>query len=160
MVASTLMRETVALWMLLPLRLYTGVAYVRTGLGKIANHWLSESTRLEVTIAGWLAGGKPYHFYEGFLRSVVQPHAKLFSFLIVIGEISVGAALVLGLFTRPFAIAGLFMTLNFLLGQGEGLTANSSTAFVMILLTFALVPSGRVFGLDHFLRGKAPKWAS
>lgn len=153
------MRETVALWMLLPLRLFVGESLIRAGLGKIANRWLSEA-RMELVVNGWLAQEKPPHFYESFLRSVVIPHHHLFAVLVVTGEIAVGSALLLGLFTRPAAAIGLFMTLNFFFGQGEGLTANSSAAYVVMLLTLALVPTGRALGLDALLRGKVPRWLS
>src|SRR6266404_5288588 len=140
------MRETVALWMLLPLRLFVGQSLIRTGLNKIANHWLT-TDRMQLTVSGWLSAGKTAHFYEGFLRDVVVPHQHLFATLIVIGEIGVGAALVLGLFTRPAAAMGVFMTLNFFFGQGETLSANSTAAYLVMLLTLALAPSGRVLGL-------------
>ena len=153
------MKETVALWMLLPLRLFVGESLVRAGLGKIVNRWLTDAG-LELTINGWLAHEKPAHFYQGFLRDVVVPHYHLFAWLIVVGEISVGCAMLLGLFTRPAAVVGLFMTLNFYLGQGETLTANTSAAYLAMLLTLAIVPAGRALGADAFLKGKVPRWLS
>jgi thiosulfate dehydrogenase [quinone] large subunit len=153
------MKETVALWMLLPLRLFVGQSLIRAGLSKIANHWLTEA-RLELVVNGWLASGKPAHFYEGFLRDVVVPHHHMFATMVVMGEIGVGAALVLGVFTRPAAALGLLMVFNFFLGQGESLNANSTAAYLAMLLTLVLVPSGRVLGVDAFLRGKVPRWLS
>src|SRR5262245_235813 len=116
------MRETFPLWACLPLRLFTAVAMVRAALSKIANHWL-DAPRLEAVVRSWISVGKPPASYQSFLEHFVLPHAKLFSTLVVVGEMAVGGALLLGMFSRPAALVGLFMTLNFLLGQGESINA-------------------------------------
>jgi thiosulfate dehydrogenase [quinone] large subunit len=153
------MRESISLGLLVPLRLFTGWTLARAGLSKAMGGWLHEG-KLTNSVSGWLTAGKPYPFYAPFLRHVVLPHAKLFSFLIASGELSVGVALLLGLFTRPAAFFGFLLVLAILLGQGDPLGANVTCAFCAILLTLLLTAPGRVLGLDAALRGRVPRWLS
>ena len=145
--------------LLLPLRLYAGYSLFRAGLSKAMSGWLSQP-KLSSTISGWLSQGKPYSFYASFLRDFVLPHHQLFSFLVVGGELAVGLALFVGLFTRPAAFFGLVMVLSFLFGQGEPFGANVTCAFAMIMLTLLLASPGRVLGLDAALAGRVPRWLS
>jgi thiosulfate dehydrogenase [quinone] large subunit len=149
------MREPIPSWMLVPLRLYAGWSLLRAGLGKLSGNWLHEP-RLHNAVSGWLHDGKPYGFYAGFLRNVVLPHSGIFSWLVVGGELLVGAALLIGLFIRPAAFFGLLMTLAFLFGQGDPIGANPTAAFVAICLTL-LLAAPRALGVDALLHGRVPR---
>ena len=52
--------------------------------------------------------------YKRFLADVVLPHAVLFAQLSRWGEVLIGCALVLGLFTRLAAFCGVALALNYL----------------------------------------------
>jgi thiosulfate dehydrogenase [quinone] large subunit len=152
------MREPIGLWVLLPMRLWAGWVMGRAGLAKAMGGWLHEP-KLPAIITGWLTAGKPYGFYAPFLRNVVLPHDGLFSFLVVAGELAVGAALLLGLLARPAALGGLVMVLAFLFGQGDPLVgANPTSAMAVAMLTLALAAPGRALGLDAALRGRVSPW--
>jgi thiosulfate dehydrogenase [quinone] large subunit len=153
------MREPIALGLLVPLRLYVGYAFLRAALTKLAGHWLTDA-KLAGILNGWLRDGKTYGFYAGFLRNVVVPHAHVFSYLVVGGEVLVGAALLLGLFTRPTAVAGLLLTLNIFLGAGDSFGANPTSAFLVMFFTILLTAPGRALGVDALLRHRAPRWMS
>ena len=144
---------------LLPLRLFCGWSLLNTGLKKVADGWLTRP-ELANTIDGWLREGKPYGFYAPFLRSVVLPHAHVFSILVSFGELCVGAALLAGLFTRFAAAAGVLLVTNFLLGRGDGIGANNTAPWIAMLLTLMLTSPGRTLGLDAALRGRVPRWLS
>ena len=144
---------------LLPLRLFCGWSLLNTGMKKLNDGWLSRP-ELANTIEGWLREGKPYGFYAPFLRSVVLPHAHLFSILVSFGELLVGAALLAGLFTRFAAAAGVLLTLNFMLGRGDGIGANNTAPWVAMMVTLMLTSAGRTLGLDAALRGRLPSWLS
>src|SRR3954471_12166392 len=131
------MREPIPMWMLVPLRLYAGYAMGRAGLAKAMGGWFSEP-KLSNTVSGWVNAGKPYAFYDPFLRHVVLPHAKVFTFLVVGGELAVGLALLIGLGTRAAAAGGFLLVLAFLLGQGDPIGANVTCAMCMIMLTLFL----------------------
>lgn len=51
-------------------------------------------------------------FYQAFLTGVVLPNAKFFAWLVGLGELAIGIALVLGLFVRAASIAGAVHMLN------------------------------------------------
>jgi thiosulfate dehydrogenase (quinone) large subunit len=151
------MGELTKIAFLLPLRLFCGWTLLNTGLKKLHDGWLTRP-ELAQTIEGWLRDGKPYGFYAPFLRAVVLPHAHVFAILVSFGELLVGAALLAGLFTRAAAAAGVLLTLNFLLGRGDGLGANNTAPWVFMMLTLMLTGAGRTLGLDGALRGKLPRW--
>jgi uncharacterized membrane protein YphA (DoxX/SURF4 family) len=69
----------------------------------------------------------------------------------MIGEIAVGACLLLGLFTRFSAAIGLFMLINYYLGPGMargGASLAQQQTFIMLLAIFILANPGRTLGLD------------
>ncbi len=78
------------------------------------------------------------------------PNAQLMSYLVAYGELLVGIALIIGIFTRFSALMGAVMALAFLL-------AGSTSSGLPILLTvgLALTLSGKtagVYGLDYFAK--------
>lgn len=153
------MGELTRVVFLLPLRLFCGWVLLNTGLAKLSGGWL-DRPQLADTVSGWLRDGKPYHFYAPFLHDVVLPHAHLFSWMVSFGELLAGAALLAGLFTRCAAAGGLLLVGNFFLGRGDGIGANNTAPFVVMLLTVLLTNPGRALGLDAALRGHVPRWLS
>ncbi|MDE2180989.1 MAG: DoxX family protein, partial [candidate division NC10 bacterium] len=74
------------------------------------------------------------------------------------GMILAGLALLFGLLTRPAALAGIFMTLNFYLAKGGGSPATTSDqAFMAGLLVVFLTRAGRSLGLDCWLARRYPR---
>jgi uncharacterized membrane protein YphA (DoxX/SURF4 family) len=78
----------------------------------------------------------------------------LFGYLVMIGEIAVGACLFVGLLTRYSAFVGLFMLINYYLGvgmtRGGAMVAQQQT-FIIALAIFVLAQPGRTLGLDGLL---------
>lgn len=146
--------RTAPLWFLV--RLYVGWAWLSAGLGKWGNPaWTGESAGAAITgfVNGALrktAGEHPdvQAFYARFLEKVVLPNAAAFSFLVVAGEILVGLALLLGLFTGIAAFFGGFLNANFLLA------GTVSTNPILFILATWLVLAWRVagwWGLDRWV---------
>jgi thiosulfate dehydrogenase (quinone) large subunit len=86
------------------------------------------------------------------------PNAGLFSFLVMWGEILVGIALILGVFTNFAALMGIVMNFAFLF------SGTVSTNAQMVLLTvFVLIAGANAgrYGLDRwvmpYLRNHLPK---
>ena len=152
------MRPQTSVTALVPLRLFVGWIFLVAGIGKITGGWMTSNAHLLDILQGWLREGRPYHFYAPFLRDVVIPRVHVFSVLIPIGELCVGATLLLGLLTRWAALVGMSMVLAFLLGRGDGLGNNNTAPMVVMCLTLMLTNPGRVLGIDAALRGKLPSW--
>ncbi len=153
------MREQTPVAYLVPLRLFTGWVFLMGALSKIHAGWLSRPA-LKRVIEGWLHDGHPYSFYAAFLRGPVLAHPGLFTWLVILGELLVGAALLAGIFTRPTCIVGILITLNYLLGRGDNAGANPTSPFIAILVTMLVTHPGRVLGIDAALEGRLPRWLS
>lgn len=137
------------LWYVALLRIFFGYYFFQDGLGKLTSgftrpgvleKWLTTKTTEAV---GW---------YKPFLTDVAIPHHQLFAGLVTWGMILAGLALLLGLLTRPAALGGMFMVLNFFLAKGGGSPATTSDqAFMAGLLVVFLTRAGRSFGFDRWL---------
>ena len=151
------LKERTYLWYLAALRIYVGYYLATQGYRKFQrdfpkSDWIGRQL-------GDIASLDLYPWYKAFLQNYVVPHSELFGYLVMIGEIAVGACLLLGLFTRLNACVGLFMLINFYLGPGTargGVTLAQQQTFIILLTIFALANPGRTLGLDGLLfRGGA-----
>jgi thiosulfate dehydrogenase [quinone] large subunit len=143
------------LWQVALLRIFFGYYFFLDGLGKLTGgftgpgvleKWLTTKT---TDAFGW---------YKPFLTDVVIAHHQLFAGLIAWGMTLAGLALLLGLLTRPAALGGIFLTLNFFLAKGGGSPATTSDqAFIAGLLVVFLTQAGRSFGLDRWLARRYPR---
>ena len=143
------------LWLLV--RLYVGWQFLEAGYEKATGTgWLDgggsalESFWQRIVLVP--ATGKPaitYDWYREFIRFMLDHHAAAwFAKLIVVGEITVGVMLVLGLLTGAAAFAGIFLNFNFMLA------GSASTNPVLFLLGFLLLLAWKVagyYGIDHWL---------
>jgi len=96
--------------------------------------------------------------YRAFLQDVVVPHFYLFGWLLGITEVTIGASLVFGAFTRAGALLGVLQSLNLLIAQGR--TPDGPRIYLAILaanLFVLLTPSNRRFSVDRRL---APRFAA
>ena len=139
-------------------RLYVGYEWLIAGWGKLTNPsgvWVGAHAGAAIT--GFLGGALKktggehpdvQGFYAWFLEHVAIPNAALFSYLVTFGEILVGIALIVGLFTGIAAFFGGFMNANYLLAG----TISSNP--VLIILTMFLVLAWRIsgyWGLDRWV---------
>jgi thiosulfate dehydrogenase [quinone] large subunit len=155
-VARTLFGEVRWAWLWLPLRLYAGYEWLTSGLGKLSNPaWTGDNAGAAVTgfVRGALektGGAHPdvQGWYAWFLQNVVLPNAALWSYLVTWGEILVGIALILGLFTGIAAFFGAFMNMNYLLAGT--VSSNPILLAIAILLVLAWKTAGW-WGLDRWV---------
>lgn len=154
----------------LVVRLWLGYTWLLHGIEKVfgpgASAWVGSDAGKGVT--GFLKGAiaksplgegfdpaKTPHpavaeWYAVLARDYFLPNAQLFSYMVAYGELLVGIALLVGIFTRFSAIMAAVMALAFLL-------AGSTSGGLPILLTvgialsFAGTTVGR-FGLDYLAR--------
>jgi len=151
------LKERTYLWYLAALRIYVGYYLLTQGYRKFqrdfpTSNWIERQL-------GDIASLDLYPWYKTFLQNIVVPHNEIFGYLVMVGEIAVGACLLLGLLTRLNACVGLFMLINFYLGpgmaRGGSMLAQQQT-FILLLAIFVLANPGRTLGLDGLLfRGGA-----
>jgi thiosulfate dehydrogenase (quinone) large subunit len=138
-------------WPLVVARIGLGVSFLASDHGAGAPDEL----------AGFLAraAARPtYPWYASLVQEVVLPHIDLFGALVIIGEIYVGVALILGVTTRLAAGVALFLCLNYLAAKG-GMPWAPGIDQSDILLSIVILGSaaGRVLGIDRYLHDRFPK---
>jgi thiosulfate dehydrogenase [quinone] large subunit len=100
---------------------------------------MQQTTGEHPQVSGW---------YASFLKNIVVPNASAFSYLVTFGEILVGVALILGLFTGIAAFFGGFMNASYIFAGVAG--ANP----LMFILATWVVLAWRVagyWGLDRWV---------
>ena len=86
-------------------------------------------------------------WYGNIIQNVALPHTGFISYLVVYGEIAVGIALILGLFTGIAAFFGTFMNLNYLFAGT--VSANPLMLLAQLFLILAWRTAGCI-GLDRY----------
>ena len=143
--------------LLLILRLHLGVILTITVLGKILR-----SDPFSVEMLAFLNGYAQRNTsapYEYFLQHIVIPHATLFSYLLIAGELAAGLSLLFGLGTRLGAAIAMFLFLNYLFAKGRLFWSPDSedAAVFFSALVCLLGAAGRVWGIDAWLARRWPR---
>ena len=141
-------------WLWLVLRLWLGWKWLEAGWGKVQNPaWTGPNAggAIQGFVNGAISKTGGEHpdvpgWYAAFLQNVVLPNASLWSHLVAYGEVLVGIALVLGLFTGIAAFFGGFMNFNYLLAGT--VSTNPMMFLVGALLMLAWKTAGWL-GLDR-----------
>lgn len=136
-------------WLWLIVRLYLGYQWLHSGLGKISNPaWMVTGAALK---GFWTAAiripeapARPpiaFDWYRVFITSLLDSGAYTwFAKLVVFGEVLIGIALILGLFTGIAAFFGGFMNWNFMMA------GTASTNPVLLLLSILLILAWKTAG--------------
>ncbi len=143
-------------WFWLFARVYVGYEWFMAGWGKLGNAvWTGDKAGVAITgfLQGALSKTSGPHpdvsgWYAWFLQNVALPHASFFSHLVVYGELLVGIALILGVFTGIAAFFGSFMNLNYLFAGTVSI--NPLLLLVQLFLILAWKCAGH-YGLDKYL---------
>lgn len=155
-VAKALFGDVRWAWIWLILRVYAGWQWLNAGMGKLgAPAWTGDNAGAAIQgfVQGALerAGGdRPdvQAWYAWFLENVVLPNATLWAYLVTFGELLVGIALIVGLFTGIAAFFGSFMNMNYLLSGT--VSTNPILLIIAILLVLAWKTAGW-YGLDRWV---------
>ncbi len=91
-----------------------------------------------------------------FVNHIVLPHFYLFAPIVYVAEVLTGVSLMLGVFTRLFALVGALQIFNLWLGLYSAPGEWPWTYFFLFLLqlTFAVHCYGRSLGIDAILTAK------
>ena len=142
-------------WLLI--RLFVGYQWLTAGWEKINEAaWVGD--KVPAGIHGFLSGAVTkadgsahaavFTWYGDFIKNVALPNEHLLSYMVAYGEVLVGLALVIGLFSKWAAFWGLTMNLAFYLAG-----STSSNGYMMVA-EMALVFGGlgvSFYGLDTFV---------
>lgn len=148
-IAKALFANTRWAWLWLLMRLYLGYQWLVAGLGKLENPgWVQTGDALKgfwqkaVTIPD--APARPaiaFDWYRGMIQMLLDSGSYTwFAKLVVIGEILVGVALILGIFTGIAAFFGGFMNWNYMMA------GSASTNPMLFLLSILLILAWKTAG--------------
>ncbi len=154
--AEALFNDTRWAWIWLILRWYAAYQWIQAGVEKVTSSaWVGSQAGSAIVgfVNGALAKAGGDHpsvqaWYAWFLRNVVLPYPKAWGYLITIGELLVGIALALGIFTGIAAFFGGLMNMNYLLA------GSVSSNPILILIAFLLVLAWKTagwWGLDRWV---------
>ncbi len=144
-------------WLWLIARVYVGYTWFNSGWGKMFNPaWMQTGEALkgfwERAVIVPEAPARPaiaFDWYRAFIQSLLDSGAYTwFAKLVVVGELLVGVALVLGLFTGIAAFAGGFMNWNFMMA---GTASINPVLFTLSILLILAWKTAGWWGLDRFV---------
>jgi thiosulfate dehydrogenase [quinone] large subunit len=147
-------RRFAILWLVA--RVWLGYQWLDAALHKISNPaWVQTGEALKGYWTRQVAipeSGRPpiaFDGYRSFLQGLLDAEAYVwFGKLVAYGELLVGIALIIGLFTGIAAFFGAFMNWNFMMA---GSASSNPLLFVVALsVIFAWKIAGYI-GVDHFL---------
>jgi thiosulfate dehydrogenase [quinone] large subunit len=154
--AKFVFADTKMAWLWLLVRVYVGWQWFHAGWEKLGNPvWTGD--KAGVAINGFLtaalqktSGAHPdvSVWYAWFINNVALPNTELLSYLVTFGEIAVGIALILGLFTGIAATFGAFMNFNYLFSGAVSINP------LLLLLQFGIILAWRIagwWGLDRWV---------
>lgn len=156
-IATRLFNSTAWAVLWLVIRLYVGYQWLSSGLGKLSNPaWVTTGEALK---GFWTravlipeAPARPaiaFDWYRSFLQTLLDSNSHVwFAKLVVAGEILIGIALILGLFTAIAAFFGGFMNWNFMMA------GTASTNPVLLILSILLILAWKTaghWGADRFI---------
>jgi thiosulfate dehydrogenase [quinone] large subunit len=157
--ADWLFRSSAASLIWLVVRVVLGYWWLNAGYQKIwgsekAAFWFGGGAGVKgFASAGVLGsstgkGGASYGWWAAFLHNFVIPNASWIAKFIALGELAIGIALILGLFTGLAALAGLLLNVIYMFTGSAGV--NPAYAILSMGLILAWRNAG-LLGLDRFV---------
>ena len=135
-------------------RIMAGGVVLYYGIQKLAPGF---ALSLPGTLASF-AMNNPHAHYRAFLMDVAVPHAGLFAAIVLLGELLVGACLILGLATGLVGPIAALMFANYYLATGHLSDADAWGNLTMagVTLVCGMCYAGCTWGVDGMLRRTMP----
>lgn len=133
---------------LLPLRLWLGLAWLRSGVAKVMEPAWFDGTALQGFVQGQLeAGAPPLVPYAALMESAWIRLAAPLGIAVLVVELAIGVALLTGTFTNLALLAAIVLNVNFILAGAPA----PSHLYVVIELVLLLGGAGAYYGADRYL---------
>lgn len=133
---------------LLPLRLFIGLGWLRAGVEKMLDPLWASGIKMPLFFHAQLAADAvPFPFYETLITQLFESHAFVLSWVVLIGELLAGMAILTGTLTNLALLGGLFMNLNFVLAG----VVNPSAFYIVIQGALLSGGARATFGGDTIL---------
>lgn len=130
---------------LLPLRLFLGVGWIRAGVEKALDTGWYDGSELTSFLTAQLAGSQAtFPLYGAVMEGVLLPLATPVGIVVLLVQLLIGTAIVVGYRTGPALVIGILLNLNFVLAG----VPDPSTFYIVIQLVLFAGGAGRVLGVD------------
>lgn len=134
--------------LLLPLRLFIGLGWLRAGLEKLLYYDVVSASWLKTFFAEQLSGGHVvFPLYATLIETVFVPYASVISVLVVVIQLSIGLAIIMGMFTQLALLWGILLNISFVLAG----VPNPSAFYLLIQAALFTANAGATLGLDAYL---------
>lgn len=155
--AKYLFDSPASAWLWLLVRVWVGWAWLEAGLHKVTDPtWMVTG---QAIVSFWQRAvavppppARPviaYDWYRMFLQFLMENQTHVWmARLIVIGEILVGVALIVGALVGISALFGAFMNINFMLA---GTASTNPVLFLVSMLLILAWKSAGYYGLDRWI---------
>ena len=101
---------------LLPLRFFIGLGWLRAGVEKLIDPAWTSGDKLTNFFQTQIESNMVYFpFYENLIQGLFEPGALAMSWVVLIGELLAGVAILTGTVTNLALLGALFMNANFVL---------------------------------------------
>jgi thiosulfate dehydrogenase [quinone] large subunit len=148
-------------WFLVPLRLFMGVTFLYAGLQKLADPQFLKNAS-PTSIHAQLVGATHSSPIHALITHLV-PIAPAVGLAIAIGEVAVGLGVLVGLWMRVAAVAGMFLSLSFFLSvsfHASPYFNGSDIVFLFAWTPFVLAGSAGAPAVDTWLADRPVAAAS
>ena len=133
---------------LVPLRAFIGVGWLRAFAEKAIEPGWWDGAGVSDFLRHQLAEGSVvFPAYRVLVTEVFLPHAAAFGWMVMVGQLLAGLAILGGVFTTAALLGGLFMNLNFLAAGAP----EPSAFYIVIQILLLLMGAGAVVGADAWL---------
>ncbi len=146
-------RERRAYQALFWLRVLVGAGMLYSGISRFDDPAFGQS--VASSFLAW-AEETPFPIYRHFLMSMAIPHAPVFAFFVMYGEVLLGASLIFGVLVPMTALALGFVMLNCALASWHLEAPVFYLAFFAIAVTLFWGDAGQYLGLDRQIFKEQP----
>jgi thiosulfate dehydrogenase (quinone) large subunit len=147
-------------------RVLVGAVWLNGAIEKLLNPEFPQQFATSLQAGGFVSQAPP--FFQEVMRGTVIPNAELFAQLMRVGELALGVALILGLFTNLAALGSVGLSIVIMLSQGgvrlgtglgapEFLTVNVLVALISVVIL--LSPAAKDLSVDALI-GRRSAWLS
>jgi thiosulfate dehydrogenase (quinone) large subunit len=130
---------------LVPARKFIGIGWMRAFAEKAVEPGWRDGTSLVTLLEGQLQAGKVvFPHYQVLMTDAFLAHALVLGWIVMLGQLVAGLAIVSGSLTTAALLGGIFMNLNFLLAG----VPDPSAFYIVIQAVLVVAGTGAILGAD------------
>lgn len=138
------------------LRIMLGVIFLTTWFANLEKGFYTPAGLEDFFTRTYPQSHNPITFYANFITGVLLPARAVFAPFQLVGELTLGVLLLLGVFTPVAGILGAFFLANIFLATFGAEWPWTYISLIVVSLCVAFTHAGRTFGIDAALARRLP----